>query len=102
MKKIRTIKAGETLAISQGEYSDYSVLGVFEVLQDFNPDDIRKEYLAQNPEQKKPYGFNEEQFLATLAGKGILKDIPYVELHLSDYGNPNEMCVYEPTSQESE
>ena len=93
MKKIIDIEKGKLVVISQGEYSDYQVLGVFIAEERFNPDDLKDEYLKLCPEEKQPYKFEERKFLNFVISKKLLKEIEYCEFHLGNYGKIDEMSV---------
>jgi hypothetical protein len=75
-------KAGTLLCVDRGEYSNYEVTGFFVVLQDFNPRAEVGEFLAEHPNQKEDYHFNEDQFLAVLLAKGLLLEVKYGGLYL--------------------
>lgn len=83
-------KAGKLLCVDSGQYSDYSVHGFFVVLKDFYPTIELKEYLIAHPEQIENYSFSGERFLAMLLAKGLLLEIDYGTIHLTDYACANE------------
>lgn len=83
-------KSGRLLMIDEGAYSDYGVAGFFVVLRDFIPAEEVKQYLEANPDAQKSYHFNNAQFLAGLLSKGLLLEILYDTLHLTDYGTVAE------------
>ena len=89
MKKRTNIEKGKLVVISQGEYSDYCVLGVFIAQQKFNPDDLREEYLQIHPKHKEPYQFNERMFVEFIVSKKLVKEIKFDEFHLGGYGEGN-------------
>ena len=78
-------KAGSLLCIDRGEYSDYSVIGFFVVLRDFEPAAELAAYLAANKRDQSPYEFRSECYLGSLIAKGLLMDVPYSTLYLGDY-----------------
>ena len=91
-EKIPVFKAGELLAISKGEYSDYCINGLFRLLTDFNP---QKELLAWAKEtgRKVVEGVAERDrsnknidYLGWLNKSGFIEDVAYRELHIGDYG----------------
>lgn len=81
-------KAGTLICVGNGLYSDYTVMGFFVALQDFEPYAVLKVYLADNPEQN--YEFDPDQFLANLLSKGLLLEVKYGSLHLTNYLDPDE------------
>lgn len=84
--EIRRLNPGETLLISTGEYSDYSVAGAFKVLIPFSPSDVLASYIEQNPKEREEYGFEFTKFTHYMVTQSYLEEIPSVELHLGDYG----------------
>lgn len=92
---LHPIPAGTFFTATSGEYSDYSVSGVFRALLLLNPGELRDAYLAEHPEQKGLYQFRESEFLAWLIRKDLIEAIPCMEWHLCDYRDINEMQVYD-------
>ena len=62
-KKLRDIKTGETLILSSGSYSDYSITGAFLVLKDFNPDDESKYGIFDISKDGKTEWFSHEKYV---------------------------------------
>ena len=94
MQKIEVvIPAGSLLTVSTGEYSDYSVWGVFRALKDIDAQALREQWLADHPEQTAPYQFNEYKFFAWVASQGVVEAVPSAVWHLGDYGRAEEMAV---------
>jgi len=60
------------------------------VIREFCPADELAEHLNNNPEQKDNYCFEEESFLASMLAKGLLLELGYGTMHLTDYGNYEE------------
>lgn len=89
------IPAGSLLTISTGEYSDYSVWGVFKALDEIDADALRSEYLALHPDQAGRYTFNTTEFVAWVSRKGLLEPVPSFEWHLGTFG-VDEMSVDGP------
>jgi hypothetical protein len=83
-------KAGTLLSVESGCYSSYGVKGFFVVLREFTPAEKLNEYLKANPEQAGDYTFEEDQFLAALLAEGLLLEIPYGVMHLTDYSRASE------------
>lgn len=88
MKKDSVSKVGERILASNGEYSDYQVMGLFVVAKQFCWAAELAEFLEKNPEQATNYRFNDYQFLAGLSAKGLLDDLSYREVHLGSYSSP--------------
>ena len=84
--EIKIAKAGKLLLLDSGEYSDYTVVGLFAVLKDFEPMKELEEYKAANPEKSKDYNFGEDAFLAAIISKGYLMEVEYGNLYLGSYG----------------
>lgn len=91
MSKKNIAKAGRLLLVDSGAYSSYGVTGFFVVLQDFDPLEKRDEFVAANPEQRAGYQFEGGEFLAFLIKQGLVLEIPYDNLFLSDYGDADEV-----------
>lgn len=79
-------KAGKLLLMDSGDYSDYTVVGFFVVLKDFDPMKELEEYKAANPDKAKDYEFGEDAFLAVLLAKGYLMEVEHGNLYLGSYG----------------
>jgi hypothetical protein len=84
-------KAGTLISVTEGCYSDYSIKGFFVVLRDFKPFDLLDAYIELNPFEKKEYHFNEDKFLAYLLSNGLLLEINYGHLHLSNYSSVEDV-----------
>jgi hypothetical protein len=93
-------KAGTLFMVDSGSYSDYSVIGFFVVLKEFNPIAELREYLAARPEQLETYRFKESEYLAAILAKGLLLEIEYSTLHLGDYSRHTEVA-FTPLEGES-
>lgn len=91
-----TAKTGQLVCIDCGEYSDYSVLGIFVVLKDFDPLHVLEEFLTSRPEQRKPYCFEQFEFLATLLEKKLLRELEYGTLYLGNYSDYNQLEFTQP------
>jgi len=86
----RTAKAGNLLCVSKGAYSNYSVVGFFVVLKDFCPADELAKHLNNNLYQRDNYCFEEDSFLSSMLANGVLLEIEYCTMHLTDYSNHEE------------
>lgn len=84
--------AGQLICIDEGEYSDYSVIGFFVVLQDFDPFEQLKIF-APCPEDVAPINqtCNVHKFLAHLLKQGCLLEIEYTTLYLGSYGRVKDV-----------
>jgi len=79
-------KAGSLLCIDRGAWSNYQVTGFFVVLREFDPMESLQKYFVDHPEQNDDYSFKEDEFLAYLLSLGLLLEVEYGTLYLSDYG----------------
>jgi hypothetical protein len=104
-------KKGEIICLTTGEYSDYSIVGHFEVLKDFSLKEQRQAYadtkVANVPvmlygywtenkkyiryekpiptgEFRKPY-WSVDEWQAWLMREGFLKDLDVTEYNCDDY-----------------
>lgn len=74
------------ILITNGEYSDYSVSGIFKLLTNKTPNELKQKYLKEYPEQCEDYGANFYKFIGWLSSNGYVEDVEYQELHLGAYG----------------
>lgn len=92
MSKILTseysnVKKGELLLITDGEYSDYSVHGLFRVKKDFNLEESREDFDKEFPTSDK-YDFRKYgRFINYLSLKDLVDIVEYKECHLGDHGD---------------
>jgi len=94
MKKwvfMHTIPQGTLLLFSTGEYSNYSVYGLYKVLKSFTPSVALEEYFTTYPEAltTNHWGdvrYKARKFVKWLVGKEVLTQWPYREAYLGDYG----------------
>ncbi len=93
-------KRGTLLAVTSGTYSDYNVMGFFVALQSFSPETQLSQYLDANPDQFEQYRFKEDQFLQHLINAGLLLEIQFGELHLTDYSSHKELSWTPLTERE--
>jgi hypothetical protein len=84
------IPAGKLFIVSTGEYSDYSVSGLFRAKAELKPDDLLEEYLTQHPEERDGYNADFDRFVAWLTGRGLIEGVEHAEWHLGSYGNWGE------------
>jgi hypothetical protein len=90
-KKMVVIPAGSLLTISTGEYSDYNVAGVFRALADIDANALQDEWKEQHPGEGDK--FDDDAFLAWIAGRKLLEPVPSFEWHLTDYYSFSEMWI---------
>lgn len=88
------VRKGELLAITEGAYSSYGVLGMYKVLVEFKPYEELDKYLQINPDQGIDYRFSPYEFLSYLDKKGYFEEVPTVSLHLGDYSNASEVYLH--------
>lgn len=84
------LRAGRLVAFSAGEYSDYSINGVFVVLKDLSDDAM--EGLISALKEKYPsewgmYGKAQAGFIPELIRRGHLLDVEYSEVHIGSYSD---------------
>jgi hypothetical protein len=87
------IPAGALFTITTGDYSDYSIHGVFRALREINADALQETWLTNHPEQRVHYNFREDEFLAWIAREGYMEAVNCFEWHLCDYSSVGEMTV---------
>ena len=101
-------RKGDILTFSRGCYSDYHVIGLFNVLKDFSYTEKlidwataenlefeytdRRKYRSRGSKQKylviKGAGWEcTEEFVSYMNRHGHIEDIDYFELHLEDYSD---------------
>lgn len=90
------IPAGAIFTVTCGEYSDYSVEGVFRAVAEINTEKMVSEYLLEHPEQSGLYVFKEKMFIGWLARKGVIEAIDSYEWYLGAYYSVAEMDVRHP------
>jgi hypothetical protein len=87
------INKGTVVVFTSGEYSDFSINGVFVAIQD-----ITKEHYAEaaTEELKKGmYRQDEYTVLANLVKMGLLVDVESVQVYLGAYGSvQSELSFY--------
>lgn len=94
----KTAKAGKLLCLESGEHSEYSVVGFFVVLRDFVPTVELAEHLEAHPEQRDPYRFEKDSYLARLLAKGLLMEVEYGTLYLGSFSS-HESFSFIPASE---
>ena len=94
LKGLETIKAGELVAFTTGEYSDYSVSILLRAKTDFTNEDMLnaveksgacgmvESYIYNEPQER----FDEDKLIAYLASLDCFEEVSAREIHLGDYG----------------
>ena len=85
--------AGSLISIECGEYSDYSVLGFFVVLNEFFPVEQVEAYLEKYPSQNGDYHFSNDKFLYYLISNSFLFEVRHGVFYLGGYDDIAEMRV---------
>lgn len=76
-------KKGEIVVLTDGEYSDYRIEGIFRARVDFELAKICKEFVRDKPRVGE--GGLKDQFFPWLVEKGYAEDLDTLELHLGGY-----------------
>ena len=84
------IPIGTIFTITTGEYSDYSVRGVFKALKEIDYKACTEAYLEQHPAQREDYSFKEHSFITWAYQQGYMDLIDSMEWHLSDCSSIHE------------
>jgi len=99
MDEISGFKKGELVTVSTGEYSDYCVNGLFEVLNDFDAIEQLNVWCSEtgrsikNGVVERDYKNENIEYMPWLVTKGFVKDVDYRELHTGGYGE-TRLCDY--------
>ncbi len=113
--KFKIIPKDTILILSYGEYSDYSLTGIYRTLQDIDMNKLIEEYASLEPlggkdEYSKRYNdpeINKElwqdyyrwnnKFNDWIKDRvDLLEKVPHMELHLGDYGfRPQDISIYD-------
>lgn len=84
--RMRNIQPGEILVISEGEYSDYGVLGLFTVIKEIDPVKVRSEFEVQHVREAFELDYQRNRkFVGYLNREGFIEDIQHIELHMNEY-----------------
>ena len=88
--QMRIVLPGESLAISEGEYSDYGVIGLFKVTKEIDPAKVRSQFESQHVPEKRELSYQKNRkFVGYLNREGYIEDIHYLELHMDEYDHRN-------------
>lgn len=87
-KKMALILEGETVALSQGEYSDYDVKAVGVATRDFDPEALCQEFvdLFQGGDEDEYIDAPWKFIKWVIVDKGLIREIPYREWNVGSYG----------------
>lgn len=91
--KLENIPQGIFLLISQGEYSDYGISGLFKTLKEIDPNLMIRGWLEANPDQKDQYSFDHYAFVSWLVSIDFLEEVTHWTWHTNNYSSSNEMSV---------
>jgi hypothetical protein len=96
------IKAGATLVLETGEYSDYTFHGPFRVLRDFDQAEAVEQHKAAwrcDPEKSWDDKPDTNSFIGWLNREGMIEDIPgVVSWHIGNYMSLEPEIAIEPKS----
>lgn len=81
------------MTITTGEYSDYSVSGVFRAKEEIDADKLLADWLKDNPEQVADYHFNANEFLGWVVRQGLVEPVDSFEWYLGAYSCAEGMSV---------
>lgn len=102
---IQTVKIpkGSLICVTSGDYSDYQLEFVAKAKRSFTMAGAEKEWAQQHPDFS---WYRPAEFLKWLVVEsGLLKEIPHVEWHIEDYGEPyvpKPSYEFKPAGEESE
>jgi hypothetical protein len=82
------------ILLTNGEYSDYAVDGLYEMPSVDWLREKLEEWLAQHPDQRERYHFREREFVQWLETFQECVQLPYREAHIGSYSTA-ELRVYE-------
>jgi hypothetical protein len=80
--------------LSSGEYSDYSLEGLYITTSDLYPEKIRNDYINEYPEQTDTYMFKESTFKEYLLKNNYVKPMGCTEWYMGSYSSIKNMEVY--------
>lgn len=81
------VKAGELLAFSTGEYSDYSVQMFCRALKDIDMSVVEAFQSLPEEKTKEPWAWDStDRFQTYLEENGYVERLAYKEVHLGSYG----------------
>jgi len=89
-----SVKEGELLLLSKGEYSDYGIETLLRATHDCDVKDYINSYLIQHPECSKKYSFEADQFISYLLHSGSFDLVDYREFYLGSYNDIEDIELY--------
>lgn len=92
------MKDGDLLLITKGEYSDYGIIGLFKVIQDFDP--LEKIEANKNRLEKGPHRDKPNRITSFLLSKNYIRELDKNELWLGYYGDLREISFNDETLEE--
>lgn len=95
-------KAGTLMKVTQGCWSDYHVIGLFEVQRDFSPSDELERYLDANPDSRGEFTFDYLSYVKKLTNDGLIMPLEHATMHVGNYGDIRDFGFRENTTGEWE
>lgn len=93
---INPISKGHHFAITTGEYSSYSLTGIYVAKEEIDVERELDAYLAQFITPNAPRIVSPSKFLDWLHGRELIEKVDCFELHLGGYdGDPDDINVSE-------
>ena len=89
---MKNYTTNELIALSNGEYSDYCIRGLFKVLKAFDADALLIEWAKETGRDlvdgivQSDYKTRNVDFIGWLNKNGYIEDVDYRELHTGCYG----------------
>jgi hypothetical protein len=80
--------------LTNGEYSDYMVDGLYEIPSVDWLREKLEEWLVQHPDQRRKYHFKEREYVKWLETLPECVRLPYCEAHIGSYSTA-ELRIYE-------
>jgi hypothetical protein len=81
-------KAGTLININEGAYSSNATIGVFVVLQDFDPMQRVMDFWNSIAPENDWKHFDSDKFVGALIKNGLLLEVNVANLYLGGYGDP--------------
>lgn len=88
------IPKGRLILLSSGEYSDYSLAGLYIANVDIVPEEVRNNYLNEYPEEQDNYKLNEVNFKNYLVNNNLVTPMGCTEWYMGGYSSIKNMDVY--------
>lgn len=87
MKSEMKVDAGEILAFSEGEYSDYGYRGHVVAIKDFDLGQMMRQHISERIEQYAEEYSPTDGFETFLVASGVVVPLTCREVHIGSYGN---------------